>query len=381
MDGATRPRGTRDWVVDSALFLGSALFGTVVAAGRVSAWEMPVPEWLFDVDLVAWVIGTAGLWVRRRWPVPLALLLIALSTFSELSAFALLVVLFTVAVHRPPRVTMAVFALCPAASATAALVRPEPDIPTVALVVFGVVLQGAVVAWGLVVHHRRQLILSLRDRAVRAETEAHLRAEQVQHDVREDIAREIHDVLGHRLSLLSVHAGALEYRPDAPTEDIARAAKVIRENSHQALQDLREVIGVLRAPVGEMPQPRFADLPLLVAESDHPGMRVALRSDVEGDVPDSAGRTVYRIVQESMTNARKHSPGSEVDVRVSGAPGDGLTVEVSSGTPTTAPAPRSGPGRGLPGLAERVAIVGGTLEHGWTTDGGWRVAAWLPWPP
>ncbi|PRY34250.1 sensor histidine kinase [Umezawaea tangerina] len=381
MGSAAHRRGTRDWVVDTALFLGSLLFGAVMAAGRVTSWGMPSPAWLFDADLVAWAVGSAGLWVRRRWPIPLALLQIAFSTFSELSSFALLVALFTVAVHLPPRTTMVVFALSPAASAVAVILRPEPDIPNEVLIVFSVALQGAAVAWGLVVHHRRQLILSLRDRAVRAETEAHLRAEQVQHRVREDIAREIHDVLGHRLSLLSVHAGALEYRPDAPTEDIARAARVIRENSHRALQDLREVIGVLRAPVGELPQPRFADLPLLVAESDHPGMRVVLRDDVDGDVPDTAGRTVYRIVQESMTNARRHSPGSEVDVRVSGAPGDGLSVEVVNSPPTAVPEPPSGQGRGLPGLAERVAVVGGALEHGRTAGGGWRVAAWLPWPP
>src|SRR5262249_56557879 len=88
-----------------------------------------------------------------------------------------------------------------------------------------------------------------------------LRAEQAQQRAREQIAREMHDVLGHRLSLLSVHAGALEYHPDASAEEIARAAKVIRESAHQALQDLREVIGVLRAPVGQLPQPTLAAVP------------------------------------------------------------------------------------------------------------------------
>ena len=99
-----------------------------------------------------------------------------------------------------------------------------------------------------------------------AVAEAELRAEQAQRSARDDIAREIHDVLGHRLSLLSLHAGALEYRPGAPPEDVARAAAVIRENAHQALQDLREVVGVLRAPVGQAPQPTSADLPRLLAE-------------------------------------------------------------------------------------------------------------------
>jgi signal transduction histidine kinase len=379
MEGAPRRRGPRDWVVDSALFAASALFGLVIACDRLAWGPLPVPGWLFALDVATCVVGSIGLWWRRRWPVGFAALLVVFGTFSELSALALMIALFTVAIHRPPRTTMIVFAACVPPSALAVAVRPEPDIPWEVLFGFGVALQGAAIGWGLFIHHRRKLLVSLRDRAARAETEAHLRAEQVQHEVREAIAREIHDVLGHRLSLLSVHAGALEYRPDAPTADIARAAKVIRENSHRALQDLREVIGVLRAPVGELPQPTFADLAQLVEESAHANMRVSLRSEVTGEVPDTAGRTVYRIVQESLTNARKHAPGSEVDVHVAGSPGDGLTVEVAnSPAPTTPPRPA---GRGLLGLAERAALAGGALEHGPTAAGGWRVAAWLPWPP
>jgi signal transduction histidine kinase len=130
----------------------------------------------------------------------------------------------------------------------------------------------------LAIHHQRQLV-------TRARTEAVLRAEQFQHEAREAVAREMHDVLGHRLSLLSVHAGALEFRPDAPAEDAARAARVIRESAHQALQDLREVIGVLRAPVGELPQHTVAEVPELVAESRRAGMRVDLRHDLQVQCP------------------------------------------------------------------------------------------------
>jgi signal transduction histidine kinase len=152
----------------------------------------------------------------------------------------------------------------------------------------------------------------------------------------------MHDVLGHRLSLLSVHAGALEFRPDASPEEIARAAKVIRENAHLALQDLREVIGVLRAPVGELPQPTLADLRQLVAESGRAGMRVGLREELGGaTVPDLVGRTAYRTVQEGLTNARKHAPGAEVVVRLAGSPGEGLTVEV--GNEAAGPGPRRAP--------------------------------------
>jgi signal transduction histidine kinase len=215
----------------------------------------------------------------------------------------------------------------------------------------------------------------------RAGAEARLLAEQAQHHAREAVAREMHDVLGHRLSLLSEYAGALEYRPGAPPEEVARAAKVIRESAHQALQDLRAVIGVLRAPVGELPQPGLADVHELVDESSRAGMRIRLSAPLPESVPDTAGRTTYRVVQEALTNARKHAPGAEVQVLVAGAPGEGLTVEVCNTAPSSAPAADGGAaGRGLAGLAERVTLAGGHLEHGPTTAGGWRVGARLPWP-
>jgi signal transduction histidine kinase len=311
------------------------------------------------------------------------------------------------------------------------VVRPEPGLPGWFLFLIGAVVQGAAVGWGLFIHFRRELVMSLRDRAARAETEAQLRAEQAQQRARDEIAREMHDVLGHRLSLLSVHAGALEFRPDAPAEEVAGAAKVIRENAHQALQDLREVIGVLRAPteasraeveavqtgrappgwasapVGELPQPTLADVRQLVAESGRAGMRVSLADETSGVVPDLAGRTAYRVVQEALTNARKHAPGAEVRVHLAGSPGAGLTVEVCNDAPAAAPRPegphhpagpgtgaaaRPGPapvpdpgpdpgaGQGLAGLAERVALASGRLEHGPSADGGWRLSVWLPWP-
>jgi signal transduction histidine kinase len=378
-------RRPRDWVVDSLLFLFAVTFALLAVGGWLESTTPPGPGWLFTLDVVAGAVGCAAVWLRRRWPVGLALFLIALATFSETVAGAMVVGLFTVAIHRPPRTTAAVFALSVVAALIYAVLRPEPGTPSLLLFLIGVIIQGAAVGWGLFIHFRRRLVESLRDRAVRAETEAQLRAEQAQQRARDEIAREMHDVLGHRLSLLSVHAGALEFRPDAPSEEVARAAKVIRENAHQALQDLREVIGVLRAPVGELPQPTLADVAQLVAESGRAGMRVALRDETSGAVPDLAGRTAYRVVQEALTNARKHAPGAEVVVHLAGSPGNGLTVEVRN-QPVPGPAPGPGPandpgaGQGLAGLAERVALASGRLEHGPTGGGGWRLAAWLPWP-
>ena len=374
----TRRRGIRDWFVDITLFVVALVFGLILADTRMRANQLPDSMWLFELDQVIGVLGCFALWLRRRWPVGVCTVLIVVSSVSELVGVASMVALFTVAVHRPLRTTAVQFVLGLAAGTVFMILRPETeDVPLYVMVLFGLAVQVAVVGWGLVVKHRRELVESLRERAVRAESEAALRAEHAQLHARETIAREMHDVLGHRLSLLSVHAGALEYRPDAPKEDIQRAASVIRESAHQALQDLREVIGVLRAPVQELPQPTLADLPAMIGESARAGMPVVLRSEVDGAVPDTVGRTVYRVVQESMTNVRKHADGASVEIDVRGDQAKGLTVAVvnTAAAPTGAP----GSGQGLLGLAERVALAGGRITHGPTPTGGWRVSAWLPW--
>jgi signal transduction histidine kinase len=373
MEGTTGTgvrRSARDWIVDATIFTLAVLFGLFTAIQRAGS---PVqPEWLFELDQVVGALGCAALWLRRRMPLLLSVVLVAASAFSELVAGAMLAALFTVAVHRSRRVSVAVFAFSLVAALVYTVVRPEPAIPPIVMITIGVATQSAAYGWGVAIHHQRQLV-------ARARSEARLRTEQAQMAAREAVAREMHDVLGHRLSLLSVHAGALEYRPDAPAEDVARAARVIRESAHQALQDLREVIGVLRAPVGELPQPTVADIPELVAESRRAGMDVELRDDVAGAPPDTIGRTAYRVAQEALTNAHRHAPGAPVTVAVGGSVGSGLTVEVENGAPDRA-RPAGAPGQGLTGLAERVGLAGGRLEHGPTDAAGWRVRAWLPWP-
>jgi len=383
----------RDWIVDLSMFLLALAFA-VLTSLELPGTTPPGPEfgaelvppgppttWFEGAGRLAAFLACLALWWRRRWPVQIAVALVLVSAVFTLATGAMLIALFSLAVHRPPRASLAVFGLSAAASYLHAYMMPDPHVPLLVTTLLSVAVQGAVIGWGLTVHHRRELVESLRDRAVHAETEAQLRAEHAQHRVREAMAREIHDVLGHRLSLLSVHAGALEYRPDAPSEEVARSAKVIRESAHQALQDLREVIGVLRAPVGELPQPTMADLQQLVEEADEVGARVEFAEEYAGTVPERVGRTAYRIVQEGLTNVRKHAPGADTRVLVRGAPGEGLVVEVLNG-PCPGPPPASsgsGSGQGLVGLAERVSLASGRLEHG-PSGGGWRLSAWLPWP-
>jgi signal transduction histidine kinase len=339
-------------------------------------------------DLVGGAIASLALWWRRRWPVQVALFIAALNTFSASSALAGAVAVFTVAVHRRAAVAIALGALSVAVTPIFLSIHPDDETSFWVDMVVAVLAIGAVIAWGMFVRARRQLILSLRDRAERAEAEQHLRVEQARQHERTRIAREMHDVLAHRISLLSLHAGALEFRPDAPPDEVARAAGVIRASAHDALEDLRTVIGVLReAPDGgdpERPQPTLGELPALIDESRQAGTHVRFESRVEdvAAVPATTGRSAYRIVQEGLTNARKHAQGAAVEVVIDGGPGIGLTIEIRNRLPVGVGAePRiPGTGTGIVGLAERASLAGGRLEHGFTPAGDHRLWAWLPWP-
>jgi signal transduction histidine kinase len=388
-DGPPR-RSTRDWIVDVLAFVIAVGGGLVIFGLQVSV-EPDVSEDLLFFDLVAGGLLCLTLWWRRRWPVQLALLASALGTFSASGGMAALIILFTVAVHRRASVVAAVAAVNVASGVVFVRIRPDPTMPIWVQALFTLPIVAAVVAWGMFARARRQLVVSLRDRARRAEAEQQLRIEQARYLERARIAREMHDVLAHRISLVSLHAGALEFRADADADEVARSAAVIRSSAHEALQDLREILGVLRAEVAEgepeaaeRPQPTLADVARLVDEGRQAGMRVSLRCDVPdlAAVPASVGRTAYRVVQEGLTNARKHAPGAEVTVSVAGGAGPGLTAEVRNRWPVGVPAgvPIPGAGQGLTGLTERAAIAGGRLEHGRLPSGDYRLSAWLPWP-
>ncbi|MEV0091232.1 histidine kinase [Streptomyces sp. NPDC050738] len=382
-DGERQPRRTaRDWIVDISAFLIAAGIGILVLD---TLSEANNSDLVTLADQVAGALGCCALWLRRRWPVGIAVGLVALNVIAPLVAGASLVALFGVAVHRSFKPVALIGIASVIGGGVGTWLRPDPTSGWLSATLIGALLTLLVIGWGMAVRSRRQLLVVLQERARRAEAEADLRAEQAQRLAREAIAREMHDVLAHRLTLLSVHAGALEFRPDAPPAEVARAAGVIRDSAHEALQDLREIIGVLRAP-GEgdehRPQPTLATLEALVAESRQAGMKVALELRVADPetVPAATGRTAYRIAQEGLTNARKHAPGTEVTVTVEGSRGNGLTVEVHNPAPVGDFEKVPGSGQGLIGLTERATLAGGRLDHGTTGEGGFLVGAWLPWP-
>jgi signal transduction histidine kinase len=378
-DGARSPR---DWVVDTLVFAGAVIAGLFLTG----ATEAEHSELGMLADIVFSTAACLALWWRRRYPVAIAAAIFVVSPVAMGAGGAAIVACFNAAVRVAPRPLIGLAALgLVTAAITPAIYdgTPGSDGYDWAGLAIGVLITIAALAWGLFARARRELVMSLRERATRLEDEQVQHMEQAREAERRRIAREMHDVLAHRLSLLSVHAGALEFRPDAPPEEVAEAAGVIRETARSALEELRGVVGLLRdgdPGLTEPPQPTLADVPVLLEESRAAGMRVTATIELPDTPPPAAlGRTAYRILQEGLTNARKHAPSVAVDVLLT-READGLVVEVVSRRAVTVGPPAAGTGTGLIGLAERVVLAGGTLEHGPDADGDFHLRATLPWP-
>jgi signal transduction histidine kinase len=316
------------------------------------------------------------------------------------------VALFSVALHRPARVTIVLAGLDAVLIAVVyGLVLGLTPLYYES-VAFMVLLHVSLVAVAMLIRAQRQLVASWAERARQAEEGQRLRIEQARLAEREQIAREMHDVLAHRVSLLALHAGALEVRGDASPDERQAAAGVIRQCAHDALEDLRMLLGMLRAPAEDRPQPTLDDVPALIEQSRLAGADVSLTMSGARDrvlvpagaiagrrpggvevVPDQTGRHAYRVIQEALTNALKHAPGSAVRVEVDIRWRQGLDVRVDNdlGRPGVVHTPRRpvepipGAGAGLAGLRERVQLAGGRLEHGPTASGEFNLRAWLPW--
>jgi signal transduction histidine kinase len=398
--------------------------GALTAATLWGQATSDISSALLTLDIAAGLASLALLPVLMRWPVPGALALAVLAALSPAATPASTYATLHVSLRRRFPVAAAVAGAGVAGLLIRGLWRPISSLPSIWWVVLVLVAEAALVGWGELSRARQALLQSLREQARRAQSEQASRVAEARAAERASIAREMHDVLAHRLSLLATYAGALEYRPDAPPEQLARAAGVVRAGVHQALDELREVIGVLRdddSGPAVRPQPSLSDLADLVAETRDAGTPVELtdRTCRSGELPEALGRTAYRVVQEGLTNARKHAPGQPVRLLLDGRPGDHLLVELSNpagsatsaesaisdgpaisngsatsvgggvpdettrtglATPTKPSLNGSGTGTGLIGLTERARLTGGQLDHGVTAEGQFRLHARLPWP-
>ncbi|GAB3677817.1 histidine kinase [Actinocorallia lasiicapitis] len=343
--------------------------------------------WLLVLDLCVWALSCTIVPVMLRGSVLAGVVLNLLAVLSPVATPAANASALIVAQRRPFAVAAKVAAVGIGAHAVRGILRPADGISYGWWLGLMAVAYAALLGWGALTQARRALMGSLRERARRAEAEQGRRVAEARVQERAAIAREMHDVLAHRLSLVATYAGALEYRADASPEQVSRAAGVVREGVHQALVELREVISVLRdfdsVAEDQRPQPVLADIPRLVAEAHEAGDQVLLddRTAEAIAVPAAAGRAAYRVVQEGLTNARKHANGQPVRVVLDGRPGETLTIDISNTMLGDEPAQLvPGSGSGLIGLTERVQLAGGRLDHEMIPGREFRVHAWLPWP-
>ena len=338
---------------------GALVLGVGLVASAAMWWRRPHPLLVFGIVLVAYL---------------------AVQTVLPLG-FALL----TIAVQRRDRVLVVATVLTAAAFAL-----PSPVVPTTTDVIPTLIAAGVGALfwamWGAYVGARRDLVASLQGRAMRAEQEREQRAEQARLAERSRIAREMHDVVAHKVSLIALQAGALEVNPGVGAERVEQSAALIRSTAREAMEDLRGVLGVLRADESMvavdgselLPQSGFDQIELLVAASRAAGVTIEARIEPI-ELPETVGRTVHRVVQESLTNVHKHARGAATIVEIVGRDGQ-VEVSVINRRPVAAGSLLPGSGAGLIGLRERVALLGGTLDAGPTSDGGWRVQASLPTP-
>jgi signal transduction histidine kinase len=260
------------------------------------------------------------------------------------------------------------------------IARPwQPSATVITIAVFRTAL-GPLVA--LYLEARSRMVQALTERAERAERERHLLADQARAEERARLAGEMHDVVTHRVSLMVLQAGAL--RMTAPDEATRQAAEELRAAGCQALDELRDLVGILRtAPDGDE-APSTPEFAALVAESTAVGTPAELIEEGDQSLASPVvGRTAYRIVREALTNVRKHAPGARVTVRVSYADAQ-VRLEIRNSPPPASAGPAgvalagTGSGLGIANLRQRIELVHGTLRAGREADGGFCVEATLP---
>lgn len=319
----------------------------------------------------------------RRAPVGAGLAVVALSGLSTLAFPAACLCIVRIAALRRPRLIAATAFVYGAAVLVDLAVTPVDgaDYGWVLLIALGML--SVLVLIGLNRGAKKALIISLRQEADSARREQDARADQARLAERTRIAREMHDTLAHRLSLISMHAGALEYRTDLDPETIRSTAGMLRDTAHKAARELRTVLSVLRDEDPDAsPQPTVHSIPALVETARAAGTDVtltidaSLRSADADSLSDATSRHLYRVVQEGLTNAQKHAPGVPVTVSLTGAPGQGITVTASNPVDGS-PCPATD-GLGLVGLAERARLSNGTFTSG-LSHGVYTTTVQVPW--
>lgn len=350
---------------------------------------------LMLLDVIFGVVAIVILPLRQRAPLMVALVASAtlIASASAIGAAVVAVVHLAIVGTRTGLILCgAVWTL--AILGNGALVFPALGTNTntaEALVVLlvGVLFYAVLVAIGRYRRARTETVTLLRERAEHTEAERERDVKTAQEAERLRIAREMHDVLAHRISLVSMHAGALTYREDLPREKITEAAHIIQESTALALTELRGLLGVLRDtderdPRG--PQPTLEHLPILLAETRAAGVTIEVEysgiDTADGQLitvglSEATARAGYRIVQEALTNARKHAPGETVHLRLEHS-GEHLLITSRNRLPREPVESTGSSSMGLVGLTERAQLAGGTVTTG-EHSGEFVLEGRLPW--
>lgn len=329
------------------------------------------------LDISVGAVASLVLLVRYRAPAVVALVLAVAGAFCATAGVANYVALFAVARSRSIEQAFVVALADIAGALVFWLLYPANSALSLTAVV-NTAIALAVVAWGALQQKQQDLVAVYRDRAARIEREREQRAEQIQMAERARIARDMHDSVAHYISLIALYAGGLAVAGDT-AKNVGTTAETIRTTAISALDELRTVIGMLRdGTVVAQPSAEHAHTVAgLIDEARQAGQLIVARLDL----PDRSGNSggsgssgstamfpeppnaehIYRVVQEGLTNARKHAPGALVTVNVRHEGGDALITitNPTEGTESALP----GTGAGLSGLAERIATLGGIAEH------------------
>lgn len=362
--------------------VAALLDGTLIAVSLMDVWVNV--DSADQLALACGLLGAAALALRRRLPL-LTFVLALPATLVTDAIFSTLVALYTLASHTRRRWMLGA---CAAAFTIADIVpwhwppsQEAVEISDSSLYIalgYTMATAAAPVFLGQLVQARRELTMRLAEATEAREQERLLTAQSVLAKERAQLAREMHDVVSHQVSLIAVQAGALQ----VGTQDSAvkETATAIRRLSVQTLDELRHMVDVLRAagsrPTELTPQPSLADLPRLVSGS---GIETELRTNLPDNLPPTVQRAVYRTVQEALTNVRKHAPGATATVCARHEDG-AVHITVTNTAPTRPALPLPGAHQGLVGLRQRAELLGGTLSHGPTAEGGYELRLAIPAP-
>jgi signal transduction histidine kinase len=324
---------------------------------------------------------------HRRYPLAsvavstLAVVAYALGHFSAFPGYSLFALTFAVSLHTDWRRAGIAFGAALVALSVSLSLQPARVVTPSTWITTVLALT---VAWlaGENVRVRRIRLSALEERAHHLEHDRELRARQAVSEERLRIARELHDVVAHSMSVIAVQAGVANHVIDSRPELARQALATVETNTRAALVEMRRLLGVLRQgdePSASLaPAPGLTDVPALVLQLTQAGLAVEVRVDGEpGGVPDGVDLSAYRIVQEGLTNVLRHG-GPRAQVAI-GYPGTAVVIEIcDEGRGVRARSGVNGPGHGLIGMRERVAVFGGRLTAGPRPDGGFRLMATLP---